>query len=33
MDLGGVGGLGGGVSVSELCVGGLGGGKMCGRGC
>ena len=30
MDLGGVGGLGGGVSVGELCVGGLGGGKMCG---
>ena len=31
MDLGGVGGLGG-VSVSELCVGGLGG-KVCSRGC
>ena len=32
MDLCDVGGLGG-VSVSELCVGGLGGGKVCGRGC
>ena len=32
MDLGGGGGLGG-VSVSELCVGGLGGEQMCGRGC
>ena len=29
---GGVGGLGG-VSVSELCVGRLGGEQMCGRGC
>ena len=32
MDLVGVGGLGG-VSVSELCVSGLGGEQMCGRGC
>ena len=30
--VGGVGGMGG-VGVSELCVSGLGGEQMCGRGC